>query len=220
MRKILLLSAGLLALLAAPAMAQRDGHGRGGQQHGAPAAQSAPANRAEAGRQPMQRQQAQRPQFENRDHGQFTQRNGNDRRDFGRQDNNRPQFNRGNNDRRDFGRNDRRDFGRNDNRGFRNDNRFGNRNWSQYHRAFSAPQRFHFRGGIYQRPAGWYYRRWTYGDFLPSLFWGSSYWISDFAYYDLMPPPPDAVWVRDGDDALLIDRYTGEVIQVEYGVFF
>ena len=35
-----------------------------------------------------------------------------------------------------------------------------------------------------------------------------------------MPPPPDAVWVRYGDDALLIDRYTGEVIQVEYGVFY
>jgi Ni/Co efflux regulator RcnB len=222
MRKILLLSAGLLALLAAPAMAQQRGeHGHGGGR-GAPAAQSAPApqaapaNRAEAGRQSMQRQQAQRPQFDNRDRGQFTQRNGNDRRDFGRQDNNRPQFNRGNND--------RRDFGRNDNRGFRNDNhfdnRFGNRNWSQYRRAFSAPQRFHYRGPAYYRPSGWYYRRWTYGDFLPSLFWGSNYWIDDFGYYDLMPPPPGTVWVRYGNDALLIDRYTGEVIQVEYGIFF
>lgn len=233
MRKIMLLSAGLLALLAAPAMAQRGEHGgHGGGERGgrpaaaAPAPQAAPANRAEAGRQSMQRQQAQRPQFGNHDRSQFVQRgNDNDRRDFGRRDNNnRPDFNRGNNDRRDFGRNDwrndRRDFGRNDNRGFRNDNRFGNRNWSEYHRAFSAPQRFHFRGGVYHRPAGWYYRRWTYGDFLPSLFWGSSYWIDDFAYYDLMPPPPDAVWVRYGDDALLIDRYTGEVIQVEYGVFF
>ena len=29
-----------------------------------------------------------------------------------------------------------------------------------------------------------------------------------------------AVWVRDGDDALLIDRYSGEVIEVEYGIFY
>ena len=35
-----------------------------------------------------------------------------------------------------------------------------------------------------------------------------------------MPPPPGTVWVRYGRDALLIDRYTGEVIQVEYSVFY
>ena len=35
-----------------------------------------------------------------------------------------------------------------------------------------------------------------------------------------MPPMPGTVWVRYGDDALLIDRYTGEVIQVAYGIFW
>jgi len=239
MRKILLLSAALVAVLAAPAMSQR-GEGRGGD-HGqrgggrppaaapanpapraapAPAPQAAaPANRAEAGRQSMQRQQAQRQQFGNRDRSNVAQRGGDNRPDFNRNDN------RGSNDRRDFNRrdnnnrpgfnrgNDRRDFGRNDYR--------GNRNWSQYHRAFNASHRFQFRGGArYVRPSGWYYRRWTFGDYLPGLFWASNYWINDWNYYDLMPPPAGTVWVRYGDDAVLIDRYSGEVIQVEYSIFY
>jgi Ni/Co efflux regulator RcnB len=223
---MLLLSAALVAVMAAPAMAQR-GEGRGGDRGGErgpgrppaaapanPAPQAtapAPQTRADAGRQSMQREQAQRQQFGNRDRGTFAQRG-----------DNRPDFNRGSNDRRDFDRrdnrpdfnrgNDRRDFGRGD---YRN-----NRNWSQYRRAFNASHRFQYRGPRYVRPSGWYYRRWTFGDVLPSLFWGSRYWINDWGYYDLMPPLPGTVWVRYGDDALLIDRYTGEIIQVQYSMFY
>ena len=241
MRKILLLSAAVMALLAGPALAQERGQcggERGGgrppaaapaapapaapapaPQAAAPAPQAAPANRAEAGRQSMQRDQAQRAQAGTRDRNNFAQRNDNNRPDanrgndnrggnFGRNDNNnRPDFNRNNNDRRDFGRNDNRPGSRNG-------------NWNQYHRAYSAPHQYRWRGPTYHRPPGFSYRRWNFGDFLPSLFWGSSYWINDFRYYDLMPPPPGAVWVRYGDDAVLIDRYTGEVIQVEYSVFY
>jgi len=230
MKKVLLLSAALMAVLAGPAMAQRgEGRGdRGGERGGrppaaapatpAPAPQAAPpTNRAEAGRQSMQREQAQRQQFGNRDRNSFAQRDNNNRPDANRGDNRGPDRRdfdrRDNNNRPGFNRNDgRRDFGRNDYR--------GNRNWSQYHRAFNATHRFQYRGARYVRPSGWYYRRWTFGDFLPSLFWGSSYWINDWGYYDLMPPPPGTVWVRYGDDAVLIDRYSGEVIQVEYSIFY
>jgi Ni/Co efflux regulator RcnB len=219
MRKILLLSAALMAILAGPAMAQRGGdHGRGGGRpaatapHAAP--QAAPGNRAQAGRQSMQRQQAQRSQFAQRggdhrsDFNRGGDRRGSDHRGgFNRNDNHRPDFNRGH-DRRGNDRFDRRG-------GFR-----GHTDWSRYHRSFNAPRRFHFRGGVYHRPPGFRYRRWSFGDFLPSLYWGSSYWINDFYYYDLMPPPAGTVWVRYGDDAVLIDRVTGEVIQVEYGIFF
>lgn len=38
--------------------------------------------------------------------------------------------------------------------------------------------------------------------------------------YALPPPPPGAVWVRENDDALLIDQDSGEIITVEYGVFY
>jgi len=34
-----------------------------------------------------------------------------------------------------------------------------------------------------------------------------------------MAPPDGYVWVRYGDDALLIDEYSGDIIQVEYDVF-
>jgi Ni/Co efflux regulator RcnB len=217
-----------MAVLAGPAMAQRgDDHGRGGgggergggrppaAAHAAPAPRAAPAapaaaptNRAEAGRQSMQHEQVQRTQSQNRG------RNGNNRPDFNRGGNDhRPDFNRGGNNNRPSynrgGNNNRPDF-----------NRGGRNNWSQYHRAFNAPQRYRYRGSAYHRPPGFSYRRWNYGDFLPSLYWGSSYWINDSSYYDLMPAPPGTVWVRYGDDAVLIDRYTGEVIQVEYSVFY
>ncbi len=86
-------------------------------------------------------------------------------------------------------------------------------------RAFNAPRHYHYRGS-YNRPSGYYAHRWTSGEFLPALFFGSSYWINDYGYYDLASPPPGTTWVRYGDDAVLIDRYSGEVIQVEYGVFY
>lgn len=139
---------------------------------------------------------------------------------------------RGNNsrpdDRRGFGPNNRPGF--NDNRGGFNgpgNNRSGfgsnrgDRNFSgfrDFHRAISAPHRF--RGPSYRQPPGFAYRRWSYGDILPSLFWSQQYWLSDYNTYDLPPPPYGAVWVRYGSDALLIDRDLGEIITVYYGVFY
>jgi Ni/Co efflux regulator RcnB len=37
--------------------------------------------------------------------------------------------------------------------------------------------------------------------------------------FGLAPPPYGYEWVRNGDDALLIDTNTGEILQVEYDVF-
>lgn len=91
-------------------------------------------------------------------------------------------------------------------------------NFGALHRNFTAPRRFH--AGHYHRPYGYYAHRWTYGQILPSAFFVRNYWIDDFYDYGLMDPPPGTVWVRYGDDALLIDQYTGEVIQVEYGIFY
>ena len=85
-------------------------------------------------------------------------------------------------------------------------------------RVFNAPHHYH-QGG-YNRPHGWYAHRWSYGEFLPALFFGRNYWISDYSDFDLSDPPPGTTWVRYGDDALLIDEYTGEVIQVVYGIFY
>ena len=87
-----------------------------------------------------------------------------------------------------------------------------------YRRSYNSPRRF--RGPTYHRPPGWYDRRWTFGEYLPSLFWSSSYWLNDFNSYALPPPPYGTVWVRNGRDALLIDRDTGEIISVRYAVFY
>jgi Ni/Co efflux regulator RcnB len=78
----------------------------------------------------------------------------------------------------------------------------------------------HFHGGNYRRPQGYYYRRWSYGDTLPALFFAQNYWISNYDSYDLPYPPEGATWVRYGDDALLVDEDSGEIIQVVYGIFY
>ena len=85
-------------------------------------------------------------------------------------------------------------------------------------RVITATQRFHF--GSYVRPSGWYAHRWTFGEFLPAFFFARNYWILDWGNFYLDAPPPGTVWVRVGDDALLIDEYSGEVIEVVYGVFY
>jgi len=116
--------------------------------------------------------------------------------------------------------------GRNDNfHGRNNDFHGGNNNGHSrnfdvhiYQRNFVAPR--HFRVGEYRGPRDYHYRRWTYGEWLPQIYFSRDYWLMDFEDYGLTPPPPDCVWVRYGPDALLIDEYSGEIIQVEYGVFY
>jgi Ni/Co efflux regulator RcnB len=88
----------------------------------------------------------------------------------------------------------------------------------RYQRTFNAQRRFHV--GVWQPPQGYAYQRWTYGQRLPGLYFGRNYWLTNFAFFGLMPPPPNCVWVRYGPDALLVDQYTGEIIQVSYGVFY
>lgn len=87
-----------------------------------------------------------------------------------------------------------------------------------FHRDFRSARRF--RIAPYRPPFGYYAHRWTFGEYLPSLFWGRNYWLLDFADYGLPPPPYGAVWVRVGSDALLIDEYSGEIITVAYDVFY
>jgi len=87
-----------------------------------------------------------------------------------------------------------------------------------YHQNFNASRRFH--AATYQRPRGYYDHHWGWGETLPPLFWARQYWLMDFGMYGLPPPPFGAVWVRVGDDALLIDQYGGMIIEVDYGIFY
>lgn len=87
-----------------------------------------------------------------------------------------------------------------------------------FQRNLNATHRFSAPG--FRWPQGFGYRRYVYGQFLPPVFLTQNYWLYDYADYDLPYPPPGTFWVRYGPDALLVDRHTGEVVQVVYGVFY
>lgn len=86
----------------------------------------------------------------------------------------------------------------------------GGQSWSQ--RRFRAPE--------YRWPRGYGYRRFSYGEYLPQIFFSEDYWLYDYSDYGLPYAPQGDVWVRYGPDALLIDRYTGQIVDVIYGVFY
>jgi Ni/Co efflux regulator RcnB len=82
---------------------------------------------------------------------------------------------------------------------------------------FHAGQRYHYRPYIF--PSGWYFRAWLYGDYLPDGWYGPDYYL-DWSYFDLPPPPIGCEWVREGNDALLVDVWTGEVLSVSHDMFW
>lgn len=145
------------------------------------------------------------------------QRYGNDRRDDRRdwrsdRRNDRGDWRSDRNDRRDW-RSDRRD-NRDWNRDWRNDRRY---DWQRYRYS----NRSLFRPGRYYAPyRGYNYSRFSIGFFLQPGFYGSNYWINDPWQYRLPPAYAGTRWVRYYDDVLLVDLYTGEVIDVIYDFFW
>lgn len=108
---------------------------------------------------------------------------------------------------------DRNDHHRWDRR-WRDNNRY---NWHSYRSRYPS----YFSVGIYYSPYRHYrYQRLNSGHFLDALFYSDRYWISDPWYYRL----PDAYgpyrWVRYYDDALLVNIYTGEVVDVIHRFFW
>jgi hypothetical protein len=77
--------------------------------------------------------------------------------------------------------------------------------------------RVHLSPFVY--PHGWGYRRWGIGMILPPLFLAPAYYYADWAAMGLPPPDPGFQWVRYGDDLLLVNVNTGEVVDVIYGAF-
>jgi len=94
----------------------------------------------------------------------------------------------------------------------------GHANLAHFHRAFRAPHRFHARAWV--APRGFAYRRFSIGERIPAILLAADFFLTDYSTYGLEYPGDGCVWVRDGDDAVLVDRDTGEVIEVEYDVFY
>ena len=88
---------------------------------------------------------------------------------------------------------------------------------SSWHRNLDAPR--HYNAGAYRAPSGYAYRRYTYGERLPRAYYEENFWLSDFLSFGLLAPPSGFVWIRYGNDALLVDDETGEIVQVQYNVF-
>ena len=96
---------------------------------------------------------------------------------------------------------------------WRSDHRYDWRNHRQRHGSL-----FHF--GFYYDPFGWGYQRYSIGSRLWPNYYRSSYWLNDPWQYRLPYAPPGTRWVRYYDDAVLVDMWDGQVIDVIYDFFW
>jgi Ni/Co efflux regulator RcnB len=84
----------------------------------------------------------------------------------------------------------------------------------QFFRYRAAPYRF--PGGYY----GWANHSWRRGEWLPSVFITSSYFINDWYDFGLWQPDYGYQWIRVGADAVLINLADGQVVDVVPGVYY
>jgi nickel/cobalt transporter regulator len=99
------------------------------------------------------------------------------------------------------------------NHNWRNDGRYNWRDYRNRHRST-----FHL--GIYYDPFGWDYRPYQVGWRLWPGYYSSRYWIDDPSFYRLPYAPPGTRWIRYWDDAVLVDTFTGEVVDVIHNFFW
>jgi len=106
---------------------------------------------------------------------------------------------------------DHRRWDRND---WRRDRRYDWYGYRNQHRSL-------FSIGRYYSPYRNYsYRRLSIGLFLDNGFYGNRYWINDPWQYRLPAVYGPYRWVRYYDDVLLVDIYTGEVVDVIHDFFW
>ena len=97
---------------------------------------------------------------------------------------------------------------------WRRDDRY---DWRRHRSRYSSL----FRLGRYYDPYRYGYRRFSIGLFLGSGYYqNSNYWLNDPWQYRLPPAYGTYRWIRYYNDALLVDIYSGEVVDVIYGFFW
>ncbi len=97
--------------------------------------------------------------------------------------------------------------------GWRHDRRY---DWRDYRNRYRSI----FRLSSYYDPFGWNYRRWSVGSYLYPSYYGSSYWLNDPWHYRLPPAYGPYRWIRYWEDALLVNIYTGQVVDVLHNFFW
>jgi hypothetical protein len=90
---------------------------------------------------------------------------------------------------------------------WRHDRRYDWNNYRNQHRSI-------FRIGIYSDPFGWNYRPWSIGSYLYPSYYSQSLWLDDPWQYRLPPVYGPYRWIRYYNDAVLVDIYSGEVVDV------
>ena len=96
---------------------------------------------------------------------------------------------------------------------WRHDRRYDWRDWRRRHRS-------HFHLGFYYDPFGWDYFRYGIGWRLWPSYYRSSYWLNDPWQYRLPRAYGPYRWIRYHNDALLVNIYTGNVVDVIYDFFW
>jgi len=96
---------------------------------------------------------------------------------------------------------------------WRRDHRHDWRNWRNRHRSL-------FRIGVYYDPFGWNYRPYSVGWRLWPSYYSSRYQINDPWQYRLPYAPPGYRWIRYWDDAILVDTWSGQVVDVIHNFFW
>ena len=112
--------------------------------------------------------------------------------------------------------------------GYRDGNHDRNQRWSSHWRGDNRydwrghrdHNRSIFRLGNYYDPYGWGYRRFSIGFSIGSGYYGSNYWLDDPWMYRLPPAYGPYRWVRYYDDALLVNIYSGQVVDVINNFFW
>ncbi|MDE2302020.1 MAG: RcnB family protein [Sphingomonadales bacterium] len=98
--------------------------------------------------------------------------------------------------------------------GWRQDRRYDWRDWRDENR-----DAFHV-GRYFPPYRDWYYQRLAIGALLDPGFYAQDYWVDDPGDYHLPPAYGPYQWVRYYNDALLVNVYDGEVVDVIYDFFW
>ena len=77
-----------------------------------------------------------------------------------------------------------------------------------------------FQLGWYSDPFGWGYQPYGIGWRMWPSYYSSHYWLNDPWQYRLPYPPPGTRWIRYWDDAILVDTWSGQVVDVIYNFFW
>ena len=77
-----------------------------------------------------------------------------------------------------------------------------------------------FQLGWYNDPFGWGYQPYGIGWRMWPSYYSSHYWLSDPWQYRLPYAPAGTRWIRYWDDAVLVDLWSGQVVDVVYNFFW